>query len=199
MQALNKYIIKSEFDFHKSFTTESGLKIQGDVRFLAERLANRHAVIQETPLSHDDEVLRVGTNVLVDPTIFYQQTYEVGGTKQTPHTLDKVKGLYVIEPQLIVLYQDSNSQWSGFGENLLIEMQKETIAAVKVGSIIISDEKTIVSKTLATIKYTNKALKSQRIYNGDAVVIVKGMGVSFWIDSKEYLWINNRHVLAKIG
>lgn len=199
MKGYRNYIIKSEFEFSQSFKTETGLELHADSRFSSDRLSNRIATIEEVPVCEKNQTIKKGFQVMIDPTIFYRQNYIVGGITETSFMLDRMKGLYTIDPKMIVLYRENeNEEWQAFGENLMVQMKKETIPAVMIGEIILSDEKTVISKTLAEVTYSNDLMISENVDKGDTIFIKKGIGVSFWIDGKEFQWINNRHILAKI-
>ena len=201
MRGYNDFIIKVSHVFNQTFTTESGVELHADSRFSQDRLANRIALVEEIPLTLEGKTpIKKGFQVMIDPTIFYENQYVVTGVQQTPFTIDKNKGLYKIKDEMIVLYrEDENSDWKANAENLLIRFKKEEVAEKKVGSIIIENKKEIVSKDHATILHANELLQEEGIQDGDLLFVQQGYGVPFWIDGKEYNWINNRHVLAKLN
>lgn len=201
MRGYNDFIIKVDVVYNKTFKTESGLELHADSRFSQDRLANRIAVVEEIPLTLEGKTpIKKGFQVMIDPTIFYENEYVATGVQMTPFTIDKNKGLYKIKDEMIVLYrEDENSDWKANAENLLIRFKKEEIAEKKVGSIIIENKKEIVSKDHATILHANELLQEEGIQDGDLLFVQQGYGVPFWIDGIEYNWINNRHVLAKLN
>jgi len=200
MIGVHDFIIKSEFEFAQTFKTESGLELHGDARFSAERLANRIATVIETPLSIEDCEIKSGYQVMVDPTIFYQQDYVIGGQMENNFMIDRAKGIFKISPDMIVLYRENEqAEWKGFRESLLVEMEKEIIPEVMAGPIVIKEQETKVSQIYAIVTHSNEKLKSEDVTSGDRIYIQPNYGVSFWIDGKEHSWINNRHVLAKMN
>lgn len=200
MKAYHDFIIKSDFAFAKSFTTESGLELQADARFSADRLANRIATVIELPISFENCEIKKGYQVMVDPTIFYQQDYIGGVGAENSFMVDKAKGIYKISPSMIVLYRkNENDEWKGYDESIMVEFEKQVIPEVKIGTIVIEKEKSKTSEQFATVLYSNKGMIENDVKNNHRVVVKKGFGVSFWIEGKEYSWINNRHVLAKIN
>ena len=201
MRGYNDFIIKVDVVYNKTFKTESGLELHADSRFSQDRLANRIAVVEEIPLTLEGKTpIKKGFQVMIDPTIFYENEYVATGVQQTPFTIDKNKGLYKIKDEMIVLYrEDKNSEWKANAENLLIRFKKEEVAEKKVGSIIIENKKEIVSKDHATILHANELLQEEGIQDGDLLFFLYCYGVPFWIDGIEYNWIHNRHVLAKLN
>jgi len=197
MRSYNDFIIKVEFAFAKTFKTESGLELHADPRFSADRLSNRIAMVQEIPISLKDCEIEKGFQVLIDPSIFYEQTFEVKGTQETPFTIDKNKGLYKINPSMIVCFRATeNDTWQGYNESLLVEPEVIEQEDLKSSFLIIEVKKKQVSDEYAHVVYTNKKLWSENVENGTRILKTKDIGVAFWIEGKEHQWINNRHVLA---
>lgn len=197
MIGYNDFIIKVDYAYAKTFTTESGLELHADARFSQDRLSNRIATVVETPISLQDCEIKKGYQVLIDPSIFYENTYEVKGKQETPFTLDKAKGLYKINPSMIVCFRATeNDAWEGYNESLLIEPEVINQDDLKSSFLIIEVKQKKVSDEYATVVFTNKKLLSENVENGTRILKIKGFGVPFWIDGKEYQWINNRHVLA---
>jgi co-chaperonin GroES (HSP10) len=201
MIGYNDFIIKVDFVFAKTFTTESGLELHADSRLNQERLANRLAVVQEIPLNLINETpIKKGFQVMIDPTIFYENQYVATGVQQTPFTIDKNKGLYKIKNEMIVLYrEDENAEWKANADNLLVRFKKEVVEEKKVGLIILEPKKEKTLKDRAIILKANQLIKEEGVNDGDLVFVQQGIGVPFWIEGVEYNWINNRHVLAIIN
>jgi co-chaperonin GroES (HSP10) len=200
MIGVHDFIIKSDFEFAKTFVTEGGLELHADVRFSAERLANRIATVLELPLALEDCEIKSGYQVMVDPTIFYQQDYVIGGVTENNFMIDRINGIFKISPDMIVLYRENErAEWKGFSQSLLAEMDKEIIPEVKMGAIVIEQEKTKKSEVFAKVLFSNTDLENEGVTNGDKIFIKPNLGVKFWIEGKEYFWIQNRHVIAKMN
>lgn len=199
MIGYNDFIIKVDYAYAKTFTTESGLELHADSRFSQDRLSNRIATVLETPLCLNECEIEKGFQVLIDPSIFYENTYEVKGTQETPFTIDKAKGLYKIDPSMIVCFRaNQNDAWQGYNESLLVEPEVIEQDDLKSSLLIIEVNKKQVSDEYAHVVYTNTKLWSENVENGTRILKTKGFGVPFWIEGKERQWINNRHVLAII-
>lgn len=200
MRGYNDFIIKTDFAFSQTFKTESGVELHGDSRFLQDRLSNRIAAVIETPIKCDNDDIKKGFQVLIDPSIFYENTYIVNGTEETPFTIDKNKGIYKLAPTMIVCYRENeNAQWKGYNDSLLVVPDVIEEEEKKVGLIIIEKPKSKPSEEYATVIHSNKLLEEEGVVSGSKIFRVKGIGLSFWIEGKEHKWINNRHVLALIN
>ena len=200
MRGYNDFIIKVDFVYNQTFKTESGLEIHADSRFSQDRLANRIAVVEEIPIMLEGKTpIKKGFEIMIDPTIYYGINTVVTGQQLSPFVIDKNKGLYRIKDEMIVLYRESSKdEWKANAENLLVRFPKEEIAENKIGSIIMEVKKVKTIKDRGTVLYSNELIENEGVKNGDSVVVVKDIGVPFWIEGIEYNWINNRHVLAII-
>ena len=197
MIGYNDFIIKVDFAFAKTFVTESGLELHADARFSQDRLSNRVATVVETPLKFNNCEIKKGFQVLIDPSIFYEATFEVKGTNETPFTIDKSKGLYKIEPSMVVCYRENeNEAWQGYNESLLVEPETINQEELKSSILIIEIKEKKVSDEFAKVVFTNQKMAFENVNNGTRILKTKDIGVPFWIKGKEYHWINSRHVLA---
>lgn len=193
-RSLRNFIIKSDREYNASFTTESGLEIFADRRYSADRLSNRIVKVVSLPATFEDCPIQPGYEVMVDPTIYYTQQYDGKGEIENPYMMDRRNGLFKIEPKMIVLYREPEGEWKGFGDNLLIRVEK-TETELMAGSLVVGTE----TKEKTFIAYTNEALDASGVINGDEVMIDKNAApVSFWIDGKEHYWIETDNVIAKL-
>ena len=200
MKGLHDFIIKLDYEFNDSFLTESGERIYADVRFSADRLSNRIADVMELPLKFKDCEIKKGYQVMVDPTILYQQHNATLGYIENNFMIDRKNGIYKISPDLIVMYRkNENSEWIGYGENFLATMETEVIPEKTIGLIIVESEKTEVSRIYARVVYPNEKLISEGVGKGDKILIEPDLGVAFWIDGKPHFWFQNRYVIAKMN
>lgn len=196
MNHIYNYIIKISNELNDTFKTESGLELYGSKQFSHNRLANRYATIVGQPLIFDGQILEVGTNVIIDPSVYYHSVHGDNDLKQyTTNTIDREKGIYSIEPQNIVLYW-KNDKWNGYMNNFLgkciVEDEEEKLS----GNIVVE----IATKKRTNkyeIIYLNKFLKECEVDRGDVLYMKPNMGVSVWLDGKEHTWLRNEEVLAK--
>lgn len=200
MQAIHDFIIEQKKAFNDTFKTESGLELYGDKRFLADKLSNRIATVIQIPLK-SKSVIKAGYEVMIDPTIYYEQNYEKGGRVGNQFLQDREKGLYKISPEMIVMYRENpESEWKGFGPNLLVEFMKEQVGEKPKSSLVITELKPKeYIPGIAKVKYPNSEIIESGANAGDVISIREGFGVPFYIDGKEFFWIRNRDVYAVIN
>jgi len=197
MRGTHHFIIEVKQAFNETFKTEGGLELYGDKRFLGAKLTNRLAKVITTPLLKDS-VVKEGYEVMIDPTIFFSQSYEKTGKQDNQYILDREKGHYKLEPGMIVLYRENaESRWKGFQENILVEFIKEELEGVHKTSLILTDLLEPEYKVgIAKITFANEELLEMGVVEGDYVSIKKGLGVSFFIDGREFFWLRTRDVQA---
>jgi|GEM_PF-2952804 len=200
MKGLHDYIIEVKNKFNETFKTEGGAELYLDQRFSAEKLANRIAKVVSCPLLKESE-LQPGYEVLIDPTIFFQQKYEKHSMNDNGYLKDAEKGWYKIPSEMIVCYRETeNDSWKGHAENLLVEFVKEEIKTPKMKStLIITESKPKeFTKGIARVKHANKTLiEDEKIKEGDMIAIKHEVGIPFYL-AKTLYWIRNRDVLAVI-
>lgn len=197
MQHIYNYIIKLSKEFNDTFKTESGIELYGDKDFSQDRLSNRYAVIIGQPLLFDGELLELETKVLIDPTVYYHSIHgEDDDLQLTTNTIDRQKGIYSIEPENIVLYK-KEGKWFGYLDNFLGKCVFKKKQDTVVGGIILElgkNEKT----NQYEIVYPNKFLSEHDANTDDVLYMKPKMGVSVWIDGKEFTWLRNSEVLGKM-
>lgn len=197
LRGYHDFIIKSDFEYADTFKTESGLELHLDARFSADKLANRVVTVLQVPVKLPDCEIRPGYQVMIDPSIYYRQNYDGFGDVENNFMLDRQKGIFKISPAMIVLYRETpESEWKGFNDSLMVAYDKVVVPEKKLGELIIEKAKEQKSDSVAQVIYANT---SEDITAGDKIYTQGGIAVPFWIDGKEYHWINNYHVLAKLN
>lgn len=195
MQSLRNFIVKTDAAFSDTIKTESGLELYVNQKISRERSSNRVLKVIEVPVNVSDNEIQPGYEVMVDPTILYMQNYTGRGDQDNPFMIDRNNGLYKVEPKMIVLYRENeDAEWKAYGENTLVEFIKETTEKLS-GGLFIGNE----TKEKVKALYPTKVMEDSGISSGDEIIIKKGTEVSFWIEGKEYHWIENKDVLAKVG
>lgn len=198
MKHTYNYIIKITNELNETFKTESGLELYGHQYFNKDRLSNRFAVIIGHPIFFEGEILEEGIEVLIDPSCYYHSTHgEDDIIHYTTNTIDRKNGIYAIEPENIVAYK-SNDTWHGYMGNFIGECVKNKIEDKKLGSLIVEVGKTEKTDNYKVV-YTNPFLKENQVNTGDVLFMKPQMGVSIWLDGKEYTWLRAVDVLAKIN
>ena len=193
MKHLRNYIIKIEGqEFNETFKTEGGMELYGDKDFTYKKQVNAYATIIEKPMQGG--ILEKGTEIFIDPTIFYHFLYEDGRKHNTQFTIDKKEGLYHIEPEMIILYKEKG-EWKGFDENFLAIQEYDIQEDVVKNGIIVDYDK---KKKRVTVKvvYPNDYLLENEVEKDNEIFISNIGGVPVYIDGKEYLWLRSNDVMA---
>lgn len=198
MRHLYNYIIKISKDFNDTFKTESGFELFGHKDFNKDRLSNRYATIVNSPFIFDGNIIDNGSEVLIDPSVYYHSTHGEEDVKQyTTNTIDQKEGFYAIEPQNIVAYK-KDGKWIGYLGNFMALRIIDEKEDKKEGGIIVEfAKKHKTDKYIVTHK--NEFLKDNDVEIGDTLFIRPRYGVSVWLDGKEHTWLRDVDVLAKMN
>jgi co-chaperonin GroES (HSP10) len=193
MKHIRNYIIKIEGkEFNDTFKTEGGLTLYGDKDFTYKKQVNSYAKIVEKPMNGGS--LEIGTEVFIDPTVFYHFHHEDNRKHDSVFTIDRKQGLYHIDPQMIILYKEDN-EWKGFQDNLLGIQEYVLIDDIISNGIILDFDKKKQKQTVKIV-YSNDFLKENEIENGSQVYLGKVGGIPVYIDGKEYLWLRSNDIIA---
>ncbi|MDM1494998.1 co-chaperone GroES [Myroides odoratimimus] len=194
MQSIKDFIIYSEVDLRDTFKTESGLELFADKRFSQKLLANREVIVQSIPLDYTGENI-TGWQAFIDPTIYFRNNYNHG--KGDNLEIPGEKGCYKVQPNMIIaVRKDSNSEWIGFENNLVVEPIVEKFQENEPQGLILGVPKTRTKDGYCKVIITNNRLDD--ILEGDTVLFNHEYGVDVYLDSKKYLWIRVKDCLAKV-
>lgn len=197
MKSLHDFIVYTDVVFNETFKTESGLELFGDNRFLQKRLAQREVEIKAMPLNYESENI-VGYQAFIDPTIYFQNLYDHG--KGVNNEISGHKGFFKVQANMIIaIRKDSQSEWIGFGENLIVSKVMESGEEKKSGLIITEIAKPKEIKGVAVVQIPNADLLRDEVVKGDTIRYNDYYGVDVYIDGKEYTWIRTKDCLAKVG
>lgn len=200
MKSITDFIIHIDKPFNETFTTEQGMKLYGDKRWLADKMANRIAKVISVPLGSETPI-KVGYEVLVDPSILYEQIYNLThGVQESIFLVDKKKMWYKIQPNLVVLYRENeNATWKGHLQNAVFErVEVKQIEAKTESSLIILPESNKVKqyeKSRARLVFGNDDLE---VLPGQEVMVKDDYGLPFQLESKHYLWFRNEDIIAVV-
>lgn len=197
MKGLHDFIIELKKPLNDTFKTESGAEFYANKDFSVDRLSNRVAKVVSVPLFLESEI-KDGYEVMIEPTILHKQIFQ--GVKQDYTSyVDRSKMHFRVTPNMIVLYRkDANTEWRGFGKNVLVEPIKQETAQVKSSVLIIPEtvNETKYKKERVKLIYANTTIEERGAKQGDEVIIDPLGGIKFWIDGKEFWWLMNNHVWA---
>ncbi len=189
MKGIREYIVEIKNPFKDSFMTESGIELYADKNFSADRLSNRVGKVVSVPF-FDGETLEEGDEVLIDPTILYEQIFR-DVKQESVFLVDNKKMYYKIAPNLIVLYRkNKDDEWTGYRQNLLVEPIKKKQKEYK---FIIAKQEEGYEEKIVKIKYANDEID---VKEGEKVVI-NPLGITFWLKGKEYWWVQTNDVIAR--
>jgi co-chaperonin GroES (HSP10) len=131
--------------------------------------------------------------VFIDPGIFYHSRHgEDDRLQLTTNTISRKDGLYSIEPQNIVLY-DNDGDWKGYSVNFIGKKIKEEF--LKKSFLYMPENRDVTN--MCEVIYVNSFLNENDIKKGDTLILEKDMGVSVWFDGVEYTWVRNNDVFGK--
>jgi co-chaperonin GroES (HSP10) len=198
MKSIRDFIVHIPNRYQETFKTESGLELYGDHRWTSKEQANTVVKVVEIPCNYKGNIKK-GYEVLIDPTIVFNQMYQKTGVAESHHLIDKDNNYYKVGQSMIILYRkDDKDTWKGHADNIVTEQIKEDLKQVKQ-SIIISLEtpKNTFKKGIVKVVYANEFLNSQDVFNGDIIYVDEMYGVNVFVDGKKYVWYNTRYVIAK--
>lgn len=195
MKSLFEFIVQIENPFADKVTTENGNTFFINNKLSAKDAANRIGKVISVPLHHDTDI-KEGFEVVIDPTILFEQAYALThGTQDSSFLVDKEKGYYKVNPSLIVLYRDLNEKkWKGYLNNALFEIVKKD-SEVKSEMIITDHLRGKIDLNKAKLAYGNKELLEQ-VSVGDTLVVDGMLGVDFSFENKQYKWFKNEDILG---
>lgn len=197
MKGVNDFIIQIKDPFAEKFKTESGTELYADKRWMPQQLSNRIGVVISVPFAFETEI-QSGHEVLIDPTILFEQDYHLtSGTQESIFLVDKEKSLYKIQPNLIVLHREnSNSKWNGHMNNGLFEKVKAgKVEEIKSILFIPDNAQKEFEEGIAKVFISNEDLGAK---SGQKVYVKEDHGIEFFLDGKSYWWYRNEDVLAII-
>jgi len=195
MKSLFEFIIQIENPFTDKITTEKGNTFFVNNKLSAKEAANRIGKVISVPLHHETEI-REGFDVVIDPTILFEQAYALThGTQDSSFLVDKEKGYYKVNPSLIVLYRESDKHnWEGYLNNALFDVVKKE-SEIKSEMIITDHLKGKIELNKVKLVYGNKNLLEE-VSTGDTLVVDGMLGIDFSFENKEYKWFKNEDVLG---
>ena len=197
MKSIHNFIVHIPNRYNETFKTESGLEMYGDSRWSAKEMANTIVKVIEIPCNYKG-IIQKGFEVLIDPTVVFNQVYQKTGVAESHHLIDKEKGLYRVEPSLIILYRkDAEEDWRGHDTNLIAErIKEEEVPEEKSSIIFLPSEKPTHKKGEVKVVYGNRTLEVQGVFDGDTVYVTDLYGVDFFMDGKKYVWFRTNYVNA---
>lgn len=198
MRGLNHFIVSIPEKYSETFVTEGGLELYGDKRWSLKQLANTVVEVVEVPLNYDGEIKK-GSRLFVDATLLMQQTYVKTGEQENINLVDREKGLFKVEPSLIIAYTvEHGGEWQGYGENILGERIEEKGSGEEKSGLIIMKaavkDKVVEGKMKVFV--TNKVLAEQGVKFNDVVFVKDKLLVDVWLRDRKLVWTKNRYLMG---
>lgn len=195
MKALREFIVHVPKKYNDTWKSESGTEWHLSQFHNKRELANASVEVISSPIKNNKGV-EVGDKVLIDIiSILDSEQYKFGNTGNHL-VIDREKGLYRVEPNLILLYQKKNeTEWRSFGDKVIVEKIMEETKPVS--SIII--DPTAGKKALkdrATVVIPSESLMSEGVKKGDVVIYDNRTNIDLYLEGNNYMWLKDRNVLA---
>ena len=192
------FIVHVKEKHRSTIKTSAGIEIHADSRFSGKETANTVFEVVEIPMTYIG-VVKKGFQLMVDPTLVMEQSYQLTGHQENINLIDRAKSLYKVNKMLIICYRENeNSPWRGFEDNLIVEKIKEIKASEKTesGLYLVDTAKPVIERGKAKVLVTNSELEKQGVFPNDIVFINEQYVVDIRIDGIKYSWVKDRHVLA---
>ena len=192
MQGVREYIIKIEQAFKDEIKLKSGLELKVVSKLDQPKYSNRIGEVISTPARGDNHIEK-GSKVLIDPTVLFKQIYR-GQYQESMFLVDKEKGYYRVEPNMVIMYQKDNT-WYCNNHNVLIE---PIYTEVDFNSGIYLNPIKKLKKNYGKIAYINKKLLEEGLKVGDEVIHVSNREFEFEFEGNIYFQMRDVDVLAKV-
>ena len=195
MRGINEFIIEIGEAFSNTLKHGS-LELYVNHLTRQQEQSNRKGVVVGLPAKVETNI-EVGAEVVIDPTVLFQQNYNNTGVQESIYLVDKEKGWYRLTPDMVILYKNpGQKEWMGNKENLFAEPIKNEEKKTESGLIIPTPQKEV--EGMAKVVFPNRILIDEEdIVSGDVVYFNKEANWRFNIDGKEYLYLRNSHLLGK--
>lgn len=194
MRGLKDFMVHIPNLYHDTFKTESGIEFYGDRRWSAKKMANTFLEVVEKPFFYDGPINK-GFRIFIDPTVLFTQIYPKTGEQENIYLVDRKKGLYKIDPSLIIAFNDNKYEWVGHNENLLVSLLMEEKLKTKLLTVP-NNFNSKKDRKKGVVKISNKLLSGQGVSVGDTVFFEPLMGIDVHFENEQYTWIRNRDLLA---
>ncbi|TSE11291.1 hypothetical protein [Aquimarina algiphila] len=205
LKALNEFTVEIKKPL-KDKVTYGTLTLDIDPSFDKTRHTNRIGKVIAVPRDYVTKI-KVGYEVLVVHTVLMYQVYK--GVKTDPiYLMDKEKGHYRIENDLIVMYRATpQDEWQCNHIHVLVQPIKAKKEDYQIKGFSLPDNfynTKIESNThgyiqqYGHVKYLNDELKEQGVKKGDKVFFVDFGDYEFRLDGEVYYCMDNRDLLAVV-
>lgn len=193
MKGLNEFIIEIGKAFSDTISHGS-LTLYTDYRTKQHEQSNRTGKVVSIPMQFETDV-KPGAEVLIDPTVLFRQSYRKK-EQESQFLVNKEKGWYRVEPNMIILYKNPGEEWKGHLHNLLVDPITDENEETDSG-LFIGKEK--LKHSYAKVAFVNSEMESQGVSPGDVIAYPTEMDWPFELEGKKYLYLRSRDLLAKVS
>ena len=195
MRGTKAFVVHIPNKYNEKYTTESGLEIYGDHRWMAKDLANTIVDVVQIPFGYDGPI-KIGTKVFVDPTLVMQGIHKEG-VIDSPYLIDREEALYKAPEDLIIAFSNDNQEtWKCLNNNVLltkVERKKDA----KVNGIIQVGELNDRNSEMVVFM-SNDELVEDGVNVGDTLYVDDRLMISVKFNGKELIWLNVRDLFALV-
>ena len=193
MKAYRDFIVKIDKKYQEVFLTESGLELYGDRRWSPKRMATTRVHVVATPMIYEGEI-QPGYDLFIDPSVVFMQMYEKTGEQESLYLVDRENDLYRVPMGMVIAYvEKKGGQWKPYGDNVLLEREKQTVD-FKTDLAIPESAKTPV-RGLGTIWL---APEETGVSLGDKVYFDELYAIDVYMSGREMVWVRAKDLLAVI-
>lgn len=192
MYSLENFIVDVGEPIEKAVTTEGGIVIEQDTtddQFLTK--TKRYGVVLSVP--EGEKEIKVGNKIYFHHNITRQSRANGKIIESGFHIKD---GKYIVPPNMVVGYvQNKNKTLRMYKDNVFIKPEDKNDTQRKSGIWIPGRRVQMVGE----VAVSNKELKKQDVYAGDAVGFARDSEYRFWIDGNEFYRMKTSDILIKLN
>ncbi len=194
MKGFREFIIEVGAAFTNTIK-HGDLELYVDYRHRQQEQSNRYGKVISLPMWSDTDI-KVGSEVIIDPTVLFQQVYN-GQLKASKFLVDEKKGWYRVTSDMIILYKNpEQTEFLGHKQSLFVTPIKTKVQELVSG--IILNKYVKETQNIAQVAFSNKLLiEDEGINVGDKVHHVPNRTWMFELAGKQYLYLRNMDLLAK--
>ena len=193
MRGTRAFVLHIPNKYNEKYTTESGLEIYGDHRWMAKDLANTIVDVVQVPFGYEGPIKK-GSKVFVDPTLVMQGIHKEG-VIDSPYLIDREEGWYKSPENLIIAVSNDNQKtWSCINNNVLLTRVKKDKDAKVNGIIQVGEENS--RNTEMAVFMSNDALIEDGISAGDKLYVDDRLVISVKFNGKDLTWLNSKDLFA---
>lgn len=192
MQSIHEYIVEIPEAFRTSIKC-GNVDLYLDPDFNRVEHSNRIGKVISAPLL-DDTPIEPGDEVLIVQTLLMPHITD-HGRFDSPFLVDKEKGYYRVEEDLIVVFRKPMEDWQTVGRHVMVEPTKLERQKEKGGLTYFEFEEKY--SNVATVVYNNPTMLQQGIKAGDQVYVDTEYGHEYDLEGRKLWRMWTTHIFGK--